>query len=467
MPQLLPLREAADAGDAAKAARDAMAQVLRERLALVRALDVDLAALIDQALARIATTLAGAPTDYQQWVLPRLMDSINRVLDELATSAAAKTNDGMRQAWLLGERLVDAPLQAEAAASGTPQASLASPADGLGAVDLRQLRALQQVTTSMISGVTADAVKVINRQLGQVVLGVAAPFEAIKTVGALLPERTRAQVRGIVNLSLAQAFNSASHAKLLAQAERDPALMKQWRRSGKVHSRPNHDAADGQVQAVATPFVLLPGDAKGKSVQLMYPADPAAPVGETINCGCVALPWKATWKMRNPGATLGAKPAAPAPAKKAAAPVKKAANKTTTQDRILQAAAAAGGTLRDPMGQRLVVDERLAPAGIGDARLTKAGQDLYSYWAVQTLRRPTEVWQGEHVDTAAGEVVRTRIYLKKFGANGSTWLGQAHFQFDGKAWRPTKAYQASLVGAAVDQALRDARAGVKVWPTRR
>ncbi len=68
-----------------------------------------------------------------------------------------------------------------------------------------------------------------------------------------------------------------------------------------VVSRWNHDLADGQVQPVDEPFVLQAANGKG-TVQLMYPADPAAPVGEVIHCGCVALPWKATWKMRTPAA---------------------------------------------------------------------------------------------------------------------------------------------------------------------
>jgi hypothetical protein len=33
----------------------------------------------------------------------------------------------------------------------------------------------------------------------------------------------------------------------------------------------------------------------------MFPHDPAAPAGETINCGCTALPWKAEWEVATPG----------------------------------------------------------------------------------------------------------------------------------------------------------------------
>lgn len=73
-------------------------------------------------------------------------------------------------------------------------------------------------------------------------------------------------------------------------------MKKQWRRSGKIHSRWQHDAADGQVQPPGEPFVL------GNGVKIRYPHDPQAPASETINCGCVLLPWKEGWDVATPGA---------------------------------------------------------------------------------------------------------------------------------------------------------------------
>ena len=469
----MQLLEAADdaagkAAKAARAARDALAQVLRERGTLARELDGELLKLIDQALARITAQLAAAPSDYQQWVLPRLMEGIRRVLDELAASAAARANNGLRSAWELGDRLVDAPIAAAEAAAGSTLT--AAPAAGLGVPQLQQLRAMQQFTTGLISGATSETASAINRQLGQVMLGAATPFDAIQAVSKLLPDRTSSQVRGIVNTNLAAAFNSAAFDKLKAQAERDPALRKQWRRSGKLHSRDNHDAIDGQVQPVDKPFIVT---TKKGPVEIMFPCDPRAPIGETINCGCVSLPWKASWKMRRAGpapltaderkakaaAARGAKPAAP-----------KAAPATTTQQRAVAAFAATGGTWRDVTGQRLVVNERLFPASISDPRLKKGGTDLASYWAVQAVKRPTEVWQTESVDTGTGEIVRQRIFLKRFEAAGQSWIGRAEFKADGDSWVPAVAYTARPIDggkAGADVAMSAARAGARVWPKRR
>lgn len=302
--------------DPGRAAKKAQAQVLRERAALWVDLDRELSRLVQQTLLALVGQIAGAPTDYQQWVLPRLVDSLKRLSDELALSLATRSSQALREQWTLGGRAITEPLVAAdqveqqlrlavsfgASASAQAQAQLqVRPSLALGAPDLRQLRALQSVNTHQIAGATTDLVNRINAELGKVVLGAQTPHQAMQTIQADMPERTKRQVRGIVTTNLATAFNTSSWDTLTAQAARDPKLKKQWRRSGKLHSRWNHDLADGQVQDIDKPFVLQSG--KGtETVELMYPADPAAPVGEVINCGCVALGWKASWKMMTPGA---------------------------------------------------------------------------------------------------------------------------------------------------------------------
>ena len=70
-------------------------------------------------------------------------------------------------------------------------------------------------------------------------------------------------------------------------------MKKQWRRSGKIHSRLTHDLADGQVVDADKPFIV-------GGVKMMYPRDPTAPVSETINCGCVCLPYMDDWEVEHP-----------------------------------------------------------------------------------------------------------------------------------------------------------------------
>ena len=485
------------ADEAARAARAALAQVLRQQGDLVAELDRENARQIELALARVLAQLAAAPTDYELWVLPRMAEGIRRIAEELAASVAAQASSGLARAWALGVQGVAAPLVAEqlalnpvgpnlTAARPAPPAPGAAPAApppppavptlraaptaGLGQADLRQLRATQVFTTELIKGATEDTAKAINRALGQVVLGTSTPAQAMQQVAKLLPTKAPHQVRGIVTSQLAAAFNSASFNELRRRAALDPALKKQWRRSGKRHSRWNHDLADGQVQEVGRPFELVAGSGKagrpgkGGSVKIMFPADPAAPLGETINCGCVALAWKASWKMKNPAGrpmTDEERARRDAPRKRPpAAPVAPA----TPQQRAL--AAFKAPTHTDVTGQALRVDERLFPASLGDARLVRQGRDLASYYAVQGIKRPTEVWQQEAVDMRTGEVLRTRLFLKRFDSGGQAWLGQARFAWDGTAWAPTGPWQAQPVGGGVEQALSRLRAGARVWPKR-
>lgn len=457
-----PAQTAAELRAAAQAARAALTQVLKDRAALINTTDADLAKLVEDALGRVLATLAAQPSDYTLWVLPRLVDALARIGDELTRQAAEKTSTAMGRAWTLGVRAVDAPIQAAAPATAPPVAALGEPST-------QQLRALQVMTTAQIGGASSQAVASINRELGQVVLGTQTPFQAQQKVAAVLTDRTSSQLRGIVGLSLGQAFNSSSFARLQAQAARDPKIKKMWRRSGKRHSRWNHDAIDGTVEEVNTPFTLQPGSKKGGPVAIMFPADPAAPIGETINCGCVLIPWKATWGMQYKGAKpytaqeradrgLG-RPAAPAKAPSAAA------KPQTTQAKALAAFGASttkAATLKDVTGQTVVVDQRLVADAAAPAALRKGQTDLAAYWTVQALRRPTEVWQAERVDMSTGEVMRTRELVKRFAAAGQQWQATATLKPDGGRWvgvQPVTITPAPPAGPV-------ARNGVRVWPRR-
>lgn len=464
-----PPLTAAELRAAATSARAAITQVLKDRAALVNTTDAELLRLVDVALGRVLALLAGQPSDYQLWVLPRLIDSITRIADQLATEAGQKAGGAMGKAWTLGARAVEAPL---AATSSAPAGTVAAQASaGLGTADAGQLRALQVMTTAQISGASSAAVASINRELGQVVLGVQSPFDAQRAVAAVLTDRTSTQLRAIVGLSLGQTFNTAGFRKLQAQALRDPKIKKMWRRSGKRHARWNHDAIDGTVQEVDLPFTLQPGNKKGGPVQIMYPADPAAPIGETINCGCVLIPWKATWGMLYKGAkpytaeeraVRGLDKGKPANAQPISKPITKP---QTTQAKALAAFGATpdkGATLRDVTGGTLSIDGRVIGSAAAPAALTAGKQDLAAYWAVQALRRPTEVWQAERIDLTTGEVLRTREFVKRFSAAGQQWVGTLTVQAQGKQWvgvRPYTITPAPPAGPGL-------RAGVRVWPKR-
>jgi hypothetical protein len=261
----------------------------RRRLARLTEIQRDTAAevkrLLEEAAARIRAELAGTTTDFQSFQLPIIEQSIRRALNELGDGLAVAGRDGMEKTWRAGIDLVDKPLEA----AGVRIAGV------LPEVDLAQLMAMRTFMTGKMRDVALEAANRINTQLGLAMVGAATPADAVGAIAGILEEGGRARAITVVRTELGRAFSAATQQRQEQASQHLPGLRKQWRRSGKVHSRVTHDAADGQVVDVDEPF-LVGGE------KLMYPRDPKASARNTVNCGCVQLPYMADWEVRHPGA---------------------------------------------------------------------------------------------------------------------------------------------------------------------
>lgn len=269
----------------AAAFRAARAEQAARRPRLIADTRGEILRLLGEAEARIRLRLAAQPGDAERWLLADLQAEVRRMLAEFADQAAARIAGAAGDAWSAGADLVDAPL----AAGGLRIAGVAP------LLDVRQLVAMRAFMTERIKDVGLQAVNRINTELGLVVLGAQPPATAVTRVGEILKATSRMRAITIVRTELGRVYEIASQTRLQQAAAIVPGLGKQWRRSGKVHSRLWHDLADGQVQPADQPFKL------GNGVRLMHPHDPKAPAGESINCGCTALPWKADWEVAVPG----------------------------------------------------------------------------------------------------------------------------------------------------------------------
>lgn len=239
--------------------------------------------LLRQAQAQIKGELAGSPSDFQAWRLTGLQQQVRQALAEIDASGGRALSQGARQSWSAGLDLVDQPL----ASAGIEIAAI------LPIVDLRQLTAMQSFLTDRMTNITVTAANAINAQLGSVAIGVQTPGQAADAITRIV-EGGRQRAITVIRTELGRAYSTASQGRLEQAATYLPELQKQWRRSGKIHSRPAHDIIDGQIRAVAEPY-----DVDG--YKLMYPRDPGAPAKETINCGCASLPYMASWDMSTPG----------------------------------------------------------------------------------------------------------------------------------------------------------------------
>ena len=268
--------------------------VLKERLAerarLLLGTNQRVVALLREAWVQISQQLAAQPADWQQWQLGRLRDQLATILAATGHQAGAAVSLALQGGWQQGEDVVDEPLAA--IGHGVEMR--------LGALDARILAAMQAFGVDRMSAVTAEAAGKIGQQLGLVTIGGITPFQAIKAVQAILDADSTRRATAIVTTEVSRAFAVAGNGRLVQAAALVPGLGKQWRRSGKIHSRWNHDLMDGIVVDADKPFkVPNPG---GGFDMMQCPHDPQAPAEQNIHCGCIALPWLKTWQVMTPGA---------------------------------------------------------------------------------------------------------------------------------------------------------------------
>lgn len=273
-----------------KAFEKARSAELKARAALLTQTREDVIALLNEALAEIKALLADMPTEYEMYRLPMLQKQIEQTLVTFGNHSADVLAQGATQAWAGGQALVTAPLEA----AGIRIAA------SLPALDTAMLMAMSNFMTDRMQDVSKQAISKINSQLGLVLIGAQSPGEAIGTITAILGEESRERAITIARTELGRVHAVAAQQRMEQAEEKVPGLQKRWRRSGKIHSRENHDAIDGQVRDVGKPFNLL-AKKDGLPIEMMHPHDPKASAGEVINCGCISIPFKKDWKVLHPG----------------------------------------------------------------------------------------------------------------------------------------------------------------------
>lgn len=254
----------------------------------ITAAEKEVVRLLREALRRIREILAGQPTDYQLWYLPQIRTQIEGALADYLERGAAAASQQQSAAWRAAVESVD-DVVTRAAGPGVTAV--------VPEIDTRALSAMRTFLTDRLRDVGVEVVRRINTELGLVIIGVQSPADAISKLTTIFGGQRQRAIT-IVRTEIGRAFSVASHERMLQMAQRVDGFKKQWRRSGKIHSRPGHDAADGQVREVDEPFEVI--SPHGEIVKLMHPRDPAAPPGETINCGCEALPFLDRWNVTNP-----------------------------------------------------------------------------------------------------------------------------------------------------------------------
>ena len=239
----------------------------------------------------IRSTLAGAPSDYQAFVLPQLQASVRTALRTLGTGAGESLPRGAAHAFEAGIDTVERPLDAALGLDSQGDFRIAAL---LPQVDTSQLLAMRSFLTDKMAGVTVTLANRINSELGLAIIGTRSVGETTTRVAALLKSGGRSRALTLIRTELGSAYSLAGQQRMEQAAEVLPGLKKQWWRSGKLRARLTHDAIDGQLRDADKAFSVA-------SSSLLFPRDPAGPAAETVNCGCQSLPWMESWEVQHRG----------------------------------------------------------------------------------------------------------------------------------------------------------------------
>lgn len=262
---------------------------------------------------RIRARIDQLPEDAVRDVLQELDAIRRRVLAELAQAEGFEAHR-MRQLTARIEDVVDrfgeryqsaiAPHQQEAIALGRAVAAEPLVASGLTygvplAIPRRLVEAALDFSADLVGGLTDDARRRISQAIRLGAIEGKSPFEIMRAVagsleapGAFASITARAEAITRTEVGRLQAI--AAQATLEEAQRLVPDLKKQWKHSGAIDARVTHLAYDGTVREIEEFYELAPKPGTPREA-LLYPRDPRGSAANTVNCGCLSLPFKADW----------------------------------------------------------------------------------------------------------------------------------------------------------------------------
>jgi len=231
-------------------------------------------------LRQVNDALAGqlTGTDFNQFRIAEQQKAIADIIANYEQQARAMANGAVNQSFTLGERSAVEPLQE----LGITQAYF-RPSDV-------QVQVLAQFSADLISDLSGDLLRQVNRTIRINALGGRSQIDAMRDITNVLfkssrppSPRTQRPTKGvayeaerILRTEVNRSYNLAAFGQQEQLAKDVPGLRKQWVATGDNRTRDTHLYVHGEVAEVDKPF----------SNGLMYPGDPNGPPQETINCRC-------------------------------------------------------------------------------------------------------------------------------------------------------------------------------------
>lgn len=219
--------------------------------------------------------------------LRSLIARVERVMEEFQARYQGVIEPFQREAIGLGRALVAEPVVWGGLTFAVPE------------IPRRLVEAAQDFQADLIQGLTDDATRRITQTLRLGALEGRSPFEVMQQVGAALDRpgpfaSIAARAEAITRTEIGRLQAIAADATLQESKALVPDLQKQWRHSGAIDFRVTHKLADGEVREVDDAWAIAPRPGLPREA-LRYPRDPRASAANTVNCGCLVLPFKADW----------------------------------------------------------------------------------------------------------------------------------------------------------------------------
>jgi hypothetical protein len=267
-----------------------MADLTPQALAKIRS-------LLEEARRQIAAEVAS--TDWDRYHQPKLLARIDELMIQFGEGAAVGLKKDLDGQFVEGQKAVDASLARFINVAQFPD------------ISVHALAAMHTDLGTRIKNLTRYAPQEIQRTLSLGLLGGKTPFETMQMIGKSLDDpgrfKTIAQrAEMIVREEFGRVFRKAGQLRLEAAGLHVSGLKKQWLHAGHpAVPRLGHLALHGTVIGINERFEII-DPVTGEIEAALHPKDTALSAKNTINCGCVARPWKEGWELAGKAQPLAA-----------------------------------------------------------------------------------------------------------------------------------------------------------------
>jgi len=229
--------------------------------------------------------IAGLPSEassYSRYQLQGLRRATERAMEDFERHLKSEITGAQNEKFLAGRENVDRTLRDAISAPAT-----------LADLSRTQLLVAQGYTADLVTGLSAAAKARLNSTIQRAFLGGQSVTDIIKEIGRSLGDgqfgiiSRRAET--IYRTEVLRVASMATQARLEQAVERGVPVQKMWIHAGMpARVRWYHRAIDREVASVHETFA---GSGPNSDDDLMYPLDPKGAAADTVNCGCIAIPW--------------------------------------------------------------------------------------------------------------------------------------------------------------------------------